>query len=216
MLDTDASSTGIGAVLSQQVNGQERVVAYYSRALSPAERHYCVTRQELLAMVKAIKHFHTYLYGRTFRLRTDHSALRWLLNFRHPEGQVARWIECLQQYDFAVEHRPSARHSNADALSRRPCLRESCRHCDRMESREQFSESQEQTPVNADSRSDIPQVATLTLSSPMAIGDRSLADLREAQLRDPEIKPVLEWMEESDDKPTWEETAPHSPATKVY
>ena len=216
VLDTDASSTGIGAVLSQQDNGQERVVAYYSRALSPAERHYCVTCRELLAMVKAIKHSHTYLYGMTFRLRTDHSALRWLLNFRHPEGQVARWIECLQQYDFAVEHRPGARHSNADALSRRPCLRESCRHCDRMESREQFSESQEQTPVNADSRSDIPQVATLTLSSPMAIGDRSLADLREAQLRDPEIKPVLEWMEESDDKPTWEETAPHSLATKVY
>ena len=52
VLDTDASSTGIGAVLSQQVNGQERVVAYFSRALKAPERHYCVTRKELLAMVK--------------------------------------------------------------------------------------------------------------------------------------------------------------------
>ena len=65
---------------------------------------YCVTRRELLAVVKAIKHFHAYLYGRTFLIRTDHSALRWLLNFRHPEGQIARWIESLQQYNFTIEH----------------------------------------------------------------------------------------------------------------
>ena len=155
ILDTDASGIGIGAVLSQQTNGQERVVAYFSHALTLAERHYCVTRQELLAMVKAIKHFHTYLYGRKFRLRTDHAALCWLLNFRHPEGQVARWIESLQQYDFAVEHRPGAQHSNADALSRRPCLRDSCQHCDRLESREQFSKSREPTPVNGDTDCDI-------------------------------------------------------------
>ena len=122
-LDTDASGTGIGGVLSQQSPGdeQERVIAYFSRALSSQERHYCVTRRELLAVVKAIKHFHAYLYGRKFLVRTDHSALRWLLDFRHPEGQVARWIESLQQYDFTIEHRPGCRHGNADALSRRPC-----------------------------------------------------------------------------------------------
>ena len=55
------------------------------------------------------------------------------MNFRQPEGQVARWIERLQQYDFSIEHRPGSLHGNADALSRRPCLSDGCRHCDRLE-----------------------------------------------------------------------------------
>ena len=70
--------------------------------------------------------------------------------------------------------------------------------------------------MNGDTDCDILQVAKLTLSSPDAIGGRSPEALREAQLSDPEIKPVLVWMEESKDKPSWDEIAPHSQATKVY
>ena len=44
ILDTDASAEGIGSVLSQIQDGQERVIAYYSKTLSPPERNYCVTR----------------------------------------------------------------------------------------------------------------------------------------------------------------------------
>ena len=225
-LDTDASGTGIGGVLSQQSPGdeQERVIAYFSRALSSQERHYCVTRRELLAVVKAIKHFHAYLYGRKFLVRTDHSALRWLLDFRHPEGQVARWIESLQQYDFTIEHRPGCRHGNADALSRRPCWGDACKHCDRLESQEKLKMSSEQTstqmPTQAltrspDTSSQILQVAALTLTEGAA-GNRSPEELRQAQLHDRHIKPVLEWLERSHDKPKWEEIAPHSDNTKVY
>ena len=68
MLDTDASNYGVGAVLSQVQGGEERVIAYYSQVLSRPERQYCTTRRELLAVVKAVKHFHPYLYGRTFTL----------------------------------------------------------------------------------------------------------------------------------------------------
>jgi len=50
-------------------------VAYYSKTLEAAEKNYCITMKELLAVVKAVKHFRTYLYGRTFRLRTDHASL---------------------------------------------------------------------------------------------------------------------------------------------
>ena len=127
ILGTDASNEGIGAVLSQGIDGEERPVAFFSRTLTRPQRNFCVTRRELLAVVKSIKQFHTYLYGQQFVVRTDHSALQWLLNFRHPEGQVARWLEVLQSYSFTIQHRPGPNHSNADALSRRPCLTTDCK-----------------------------------------------------------------------------------------
>eukprot|EP00731_Ephydatia_muelleri_P015777 Em0009g201a len=118
ILDTDACQYGIGAVLSQDHDGEEKVVAYGSRTLSKAERKYCVTRKELLAVVTFTKHFRPYLLGRHFTLRTDHSSLQWLYNMKEPEGQLARWLEQLQEYDFAVIHRRGCNHGNADALSR--------------------------------------------------------------------------------------------------
>ncbi|GFT22330.1 retrovirus-related Pol polyprotein from transposon opus [Trichonephila clavipes] len=105
ILDTDASNESVGAVLSQEIDGQERVVAYWSKCLSKPERNYCVTRKELLAIVKAIEHFHHYLYGQKFLLRTDHASLTWLMNFRNTEGQVARWIQRLNEYYFDIRHR---------------------------------------------------------------------------------------------------------------
>ncbi|KRY98569.1 hypothetical protein T11_17594, partial [Trichinella zimbabwensis] len=47
--------------------------------------------------------------------------LHWLRNFKEPEGQVARWLEQLAEYDFNVLHRPGRAHCNADALSRQRC-----------------------------------------------------------------------------------------------
>jgi hypothetical protein len=120
-LDTDASNLSIGAVLSQVQNGEERVIAYASRTLNAAERNYCVTRKELLAVVFYAKQFRNYLLGREFLLRTDHSALRWLRHTPEPIGQQARWLEQLEAFNFRIEHRPGRKHGNADALSRRPC-----------------------------------------------------------------------------------------------
>ncbi|GBN15820.1 Retrovirus-related Pol polyprotein from transposon 297 [Araneus ventricosus] len=126
ILDTDASNEGIGGVLSQNIGNEERVIAYFSKSVGKPERNYCVTRKELLAIVKSIEHFHHYLYGRKFLLRTDHDSLRWLLNFKEPEGQIARWIQRLQEYDFEIQHRKGTSHENADALSRRPYPWSSC------------------------------------------------------------------------------------------
>ena len=120
ILDTDASDHAIGAVLSQKVDDKERVVAYASRTLTKTERKYCVTRKELLALVYFVKYFRHYLYGCEFTVRTDHGSLRWLMNFKNPEGQVARWLEVLSAYQFKVEHRPGRLHGNADGLSRKP------------------------------------------------------------------------------------------------
>ena len=89
ILGTDASDSGLGAVLSQVQDGQERVIAYAARALQKAERNYSTTRKELLALVWGLEHFETYLYGRRFLARTNHNALRWLRNLRAPG---VRWL----------------------------------------------------------------------------------------------------------------------------
>ena len=64
----DASNEAAGAVLSQIVEDEERVVVYYSKTFSPPQRNYCVTRREILTVVMAINHFRPYLYGREFCL----------------------------------------------------------------------------------------------------------------------------------------------------
>src|SRR6266516_7053 len=120
-LDTDASNDSIVAVLSQIQGGEERVIAYASRRLSRQEKNYCVTRRELLAIVHFTKQFRSYLLGRDFIIRIDHSALQWLRSMPEPIGQQARWVEKLEEFHYTVEHRPGRRHGNADAMSRRPC-----------------------------------------------------------------------------------------------
>ena len=134
ILDTDSSGVGIGAVLSQAEDGAERVVAYCSRALNKAEKNYCITRQELLAVVEAVKHFHHYIYGVPTIVRTDHGALTWLMNFKNIEGQMARWMETLGAYDLKITHRAGRKHMNADGLSRLPC--NNCNYCTKREARD--------------------------------------------------------------------------------
>ena len=120
ILDTDASTSALGAVLSQvDAGGVERPIAFLSRTLSNAERNYNITRLELLAVVWACRELKPYLVAQQFLLRTDHGSLRWLMNFKNPSGQVARWLTQLAEFSFTIEHRPGAKHANADGLSRR-------------------------------------------------------------------------------------------------
>ena len=129
VLDTDASNSGIGAVLSQLGEDRSEIVMAYasrvrSRVLSKQERNYCVTRKELLAVVTFLQHFKQYLIGSPFTIRTDHSALTWLQNFKQPEEQLAHWLEKLQEFQFIIIHCPGKAHGNTDALSWRHCGKE--------------------------------------------------------------------------------------------
>ncbi len=132
-MDTDASDTGIGCTLSQiqwcKKSGQpeEKPIAFASKSLTKSQRKYCVTRRELLALVTFVQQFRHYLLGRHFVVRTDHSALRWIMSFKEPHDQMARWLEVLSQFDFKVQHREGRRHGNADSLSRIPCDPDDCR-----------------------------------------------------------------------------------------
>ena len=118
ILDVDACNSGIGAVLSQIQDGEEKVISYASRTLNRAETNYCVTDKELLAIRYFVEYFRHYLLGVRFTVRSDHHALKWLFSLKSPSGRIARWIEILSGYDFEVEYRRGAQHGNADAMSR--------------------------------------------------------------------------------------------------
>ncbi|KAK3084013.1 hypothetical protein FSP39_006719 [Pinctada imbricata] len=129
ILDTDASDIAIGAELIQIQNGEERSISFCSFSLTPEQRRYCTTKKELLAVIRFTRHFRHYLLGRQFDVRTDHSSLQWLMNFKNPNGQLARWLEELSQYWMVIRHRPGIKHQNADALSRLPDVANSNYSC---------------------------------------------------------------------------------------
>ena len=83
------------------------------------QRNYNVTRKELLAFVTFAKKFRQYLLGSRFLVRTDHAVLQWLKKTPEPNGQQARWLETLEEFQYDIEHRHGHQHGNADALSRR-------------------------------------------------------------------------------------------------
>lgn len=118
ILTTDASDIGIGAILSQiNDNGKEQMISAFSKALDDTQRKYGITDRELLAVVKSIDHFRSYLLGKRFELRTDHKALTYLWTAKDPTTHLLRWEMKLQEYDFEVKYIKSE-ENEADLLSR--------------------------------------------------------------------------------------------------
>ncbi|CEP13582.1 hypothetical protein [Parasitella parasitica] len=107
ILTTDASSRGIGCILSQSPDGSEEnetVVAYGSRTLRGAETRYSATHLEAFAVVWSVNYFRQYLAGRRFVLRTDHSSLKFIFNNENPTPKVDRWAAALMGYDYDVRY----------------------------------------------------------------------------------------------------------------
>ncbi|KAI5742525.1 hypothetical protein M8J77_005027 [Diaphorina citri] len=120
VIQADASHSGLGCVLSQEQDGQERVIAYASRTLTGPELNYTVTEKECLAVIFAVKKFRPYVEGYHFKVITDHSSLRWLSQLRNPTPRLSRWGLELASYDMDIIHRKGAMHQVPDALSRIP------------------------------------------------------------------------------------------------
>lgn len=120
VIQCDASDTGLGGVLTQTIDGSERVIAYASRTLSRSERNYSVTERECLSVIFSIEKFRPYVEGARFTVITDHYSLLWLNNLKNPTGKLARWAVRLRQHNFDLIHRKGASNIVPDALSRIP------------------------------------------------------------------------------------------------
>ena len=124
VLDADASAYGIGAVISHIFpNGEERPIAFSSWTLSKAERGYAQVEREALGIIYGVKKFHLYLFGKKFKIRTDHKALTTILGPKTGIPTLAaerlqRWAMFFTAHDYEVEFRPTHKHGNAGRLSR--------------------------------------------------------------------------------------------------
>ena len=125
MLACDASTKGVGCVLSHLIDGVERSIAFYSRTLKPAEKNYSVVDKEALAVICGVKKFHCYLYGRSFIIQSDHKPLEKLLHEKNKLSHMAsprikRWSLDLSAYDYSWKYQSGKNMCHADAMSRLP------------------------------------------------------------------------------------------------
>ena len=216
VLDADASDHSLGLVLSQEQEGQERVIAYASRRYSNAERNYCITRKELLAIIYGLKQFRQYLLGRKFLIRTDHAPLQWLYRTPEPIGQQGRWLDLLAEYEFDIQHRPGRVHNNADALSR------ICRQCGYrrdVESDVDVDTTRCRTIIAAETSPQL--VAEPIVESQLCNREGSGTELpnvniSQAQRNDPQLLPVIKAMENGLTQPNEKQLRAEGRETKAY
>ncbi|KAL0165102.1 hypothetical protein M9458_040855, partial [Cirrhinus mrigala] len=122
IVEVDASSTGVGAVLSQRQGEPAKMYpcAYFSHKLNPAERNYDVGNRELLAIKLALEEWRHWLEGakHPFTVLTDHRNLEYLRSAKLLNHRQARWALFFTRFDFSISYRPGSQNTKADALSR--------------------------------------------------------------------------------------------------
>ncbi|KAK3568300.1 hypothetical protein QTP86_003140 [Hemibagrus guttatus] len=122
VVEVDASSSGLGAVLSQRHGepGKLHPCAFYSRKLTSAEVNYDVGNRELLAIKAALEEWRHWLEGarHPFQVLTDHRNLEYLRGAKRLNPRQARWAIFFTRFAFTVTYRPGSKNGKADALSR--------------------------------------------------------------------------------------------------
>jgi hypothetical protein len=104
-LHTDASSLGYGGILIQKHDGQNRVVAYFSKRTSPTEARYHSYELETLAIVNSLKHFRVYLLGIKFLIVTDCNSVKTTVSKKEIVPRIAKWWAYLQDFNYEIVYR---------------------------------------------------------------------------------------------------------------
>uniref|UniRef100_A0A3B5QIP4 Gypsy retrotransposon integrase-like protein 1 n=1 Tax=Xiphophorus maculatus TaxID=8083 RepID=A0A3B5QIP4_XIPMA len=131
LLSVDASSSGLGAVLSQVQDGHNiaRPIAFASKSLNHAQSKYPAHRLEFLAMKWAIHDkFSHWLRGHKFTVWTDNNPLKYILTKPRLDACEQRWVAKLAPFDFDIQYIPGPRNVVADALSREPFVQHKMMH----------------------------------------------------------------------------------------
>ena len=125
ILQCDASQVGLGAWIRQEHNGEEKIVAMASRALTDTERRYSNIERECLAVVFGLEKFEYYLLGREVLVETDHSPLQQIFkkNIAEAPARLQRLLLRCPKFDVTVKYKPGKSIPVADALSR-VCFKE--------------------------------------------------------------------------------------------
>ena len=175
-----------------------------------------------------------------FLVRTDHGALSWLLRFKNPEGQIARWFEVLNPegqiarwlevlnpegqiarwfevlntYNFEIQHRAGKQHGNADGLSRRPCI--SCKYCTKQEQKDSDDDIDE-------SREPCPKIHALKSieddTDNVSIGwlqSKSKSEIKEAQVNDENLSIIHNMKSCLSNRPSWKDVSIENTVVKKY
>lgn len=120
---TDASIQGIGAVLKQQEqNEDKKPVAYFSRKLNEAQKRKKPIYLECLAIKEAVKFWQHWLIGKKIIVYTDHKPLENLRIKSRTDEELGDLTYYLSQYDIEIRYNPGVSNQEADCLSRNPVL----------------------------------------------------------------------------------------------
>ena len=115
----DASCIALGVVLAQPSAGEiDHPIAFVSRKLSKVEKNYTTTEREGLAMMYDLQKFRHYLLGSHFKMFTDHSTLKYLVNKHALGGNICRWLLLFQEYDFKIIVKSGRLNAGSGHLSR--------------------------------------------------------------------------------------------------
>ena len=119
LLETEASTLGLGAVLSQkQTDGQYHLAGSASQSLSTHEHNYHSMKQEVLALKWAIaKQFQGYLLWKPFIVRTDNNLLTYIKTTPNLGATQYWWVESLARFTFSIEYQKGCDNVATDALS---------------------------------------------------------------------------------------------------
>jgi len=120
---TDASGVGISACLLQpQSNNKEKPVCFSSRTLTKSQQKFSTIEREFFAIYFALKIYHPYIYGRHFKIFTDHKPLVGLKFACHTNisSRLTNWALLLQEHDCELIYMKESKNHIADALSRQP------------------------------------------------------------------------------------------------